>query len=104
MAMIGFGLVALGVVGFVGAMMSLFGEHGDKHADTIMTVGGGALVLVVAGSVVAGFGLSGARGAAVGLMGGCGSVALALSLGALLCLAALGFALLSCLSLLGAHH
>jgi hypothetical protein len=102
--MIGGGLFVLGVLGFIGAVLSLFSEQGGKNADAVMTVGGGALLLVLAGSVLAGYGLRGGRGAAAGLMGGCGSVALALAIAPLLILAALGFAFISCLAALGGHH
>jgi hypothetical protein len=94
----GFGIVILGIVGFLGAVLALLHRRGGEPGEIAFAVGVGAILVVLAGSMIAGFGIRGRKGAAAGLAGGCGSVALGLGLGALLFLAALIFMFVGCLA------
>jgi uncharacterized membrane-anchored protein len=93
---IGLGLVALGLFGLVGAVLSGFGDH--RGANTPVPIVGGALLAVVAGSVMAGAARGGWSGAGSGLLTGCASVVVVMGVGAMLVLAAIAYAFLSCVS------
>jgi hypothetical protein len=93
---IGFGIVALGAVGFLGAVVAVTVGNFRGDIDGWVTVAGGALLVVLAGSMTAAFGIRGRRGAASGFAGGCSSVALSIGLGVLLFLAAFAFLYATC--------
>jgi hypothetical protein len=92
----GWCLVILGLFGLVGAVLSLFSGRGGL--DLFWGIGGGALLLVLAGFVIAGVARGGASGAASGLVMGYGSIAAIVGLGALFVLAIIGYAFLRCMS------
>jgi hypothetical protein len=97
LGVVGWGLVILGLFGFVGAVMSLFGGRGGL-GDLFPGIVGGALLLVLAGFVIAGVARGGGSGVASGLLTGCASVAALLGVGALLVLAMIGYAFMSCIA------
>jgi hypothetical protein len=93
---IGLGLVALGGFGLVGAILSVAGAHRGPHQPVSFVFG--ALLLVLAGFVTAGAARGGWLGAGSGLAKGCLSIAALVGIGALLMLAMIGYAFLSCIS------
>jgi FtsH-binding integral membrane protein len=96
--MIGFGIVALGILGFLGMALALV--RGNFSAQTsglpVVVICGGAILLMLARSLVAAIGIRERHGALAGLAGGCGSVALSIGLGALLFVASMIFLVVSC--------
>jgi hypothetical protein len=94
--MIGFGLIIFGSIAFLGALLSGRFVNSDTSEYIWMMVFYGAVVLVFAGSIVAGFGIRSRRGAATGMSGGCGSLAVSIGLGLLLFLAVFGFLFVTC--------
>ena len=88
----GFGILVLGLVGAVGGF-AVGGKSGDAGTAAVALVGGGGAVLIIfAGSMMAGSGLRARYGAVAGLTGGC--------LGGLLFLAALVFLCATCTTIL----
>jgi len=94
---VGWGLVILGLFGILGSVLSLSGGRGGP-GELFPAILGGALLLVLAGFVIAGVARGGVSGVASGLAMGCGSVAAVIGIGALLVLATIGYVLLSCIS------
>lgn len=93
---IGIGLIALGLFGLVGAVLSGFGN--PRGPNTPVPIVGGALLAVVAGCVMAGAARKGWAGAGAGLLTGCASIAMLMGVGAVLVLAMIAYAFLACIS------
>jgi len=101
MTIIGIGLIVFGVVAFLGALVVGPGLGHSETAETLWAIAFyGAVVVVFAGSMVAGFGIRSRRGTNAGLAGGCGSVALSIGLGLLLFAAAFGFMFVTCFAVM----
>jgi hypothetical protein len=94
----GIGLVLLGLLGFVGVILS-FGSATRVDPDTVFTVGGGSILVLIAGSVLASVGWGRRRGAAVatGVLGGVAGALMGLLLGGLLVAATIIYAISDCL-------
>jgi hypothetical protein len=101
MTIIGIGLIVFGVMAFLGALVVGPGPGHSETAEFVWSIAFyGGVVVVFAGSMVAGFGIRSRRGAHAGLARGCGSAALSIGLGLLLFAAAFGFMFVSCFAAL----
>jgi hypothetical protein len=92
---IGCGIIALGILAVIGFVAAMVGTNSSGVAEFGVVVVGGGLLLVFAGSMVAGTGLAGRL---VPAASGCGSLALGVGLGTLLFLASVGFLFVTCLA------
>jgi hypothetical protein len=90
---VGFGFVALGILSFLGVVLALtLSNFRESALSVAVPVGGGAVLVVLAGSMISGFGIRAKHGA----IAGCGSVAVSIGLGVLVFLAAMVFLTVSC--------
>jgi hypothetical protein len=93
------GLIVLGVLGFAGVVVALFVgvDNPDQRwsVEAVVTVGGGAILMVIAGTVV---GASGRREGAVvtGVLGGVTSALMGVCLAGLLIFATVIYAIHDC--------
>jgi len=91
---VGAGLIVLGLLGFVGVVLAL-GGGARLDLDGVLVVGGGAILVVVIGTVLA---ASGKRegNVATGLLGGCTAALMGVVLGGLLVVATILYAIQDC--------
>lgn len=90
---VGTGLIVLGLLGFVGVILAL--THGaGLNPESVLVIGGGTIVMVIAGSAMA----AGRRGGTVatGVLGGCASALMATVLGFVLAMAMVIYAISGC--------
>lgn len=98
MKLSGFGIMVLGGLGFLGAVLVMaFG--GPSNEEMLTVIAGGGILLVLGGSMVAAFAIRAKHGPASAFAGGCGSVALSVGLGVLLFAAAFVFLFVSCFAI-----
>jgi hypothetical protein len=97
--LIGFGLLALGILGVIAALLVItFGGTSGQEVGVVFV--GGAFLLVFAGSMIAGVGLVRRN---VPAASGCGSLAIGVGLGGLLFVGSLVFLFATCLAVVSAH-
>jgi hypothetical protein len=90
---VGVGLIVLGLLGFVGVILTI-GNGTRFDPEGILVIGGGTILMVVAGTAMA----AGKRGGvATGILGGCASALMAMVLGGVLVLAMILYAVSDCL-------
>jgi len=87
------------VLGLIVASVSLFSAR-KLELENLFVIGGGVLLVVLAGSAVAGFGVLRKADSEGGGVGGCVSVATALVVGALLVCRMILFAVVCCVATL----
>ncbi len=90
---VGVGLIVLGLLGFVGVILTL-GNGTRFDPAGILVIGGGTILMVIAGTAMA----AGNRGGvSTGILGGCASALMAVVLGGILILAMVLYAVSDCL-------